>query len=102
MAKPIFIVKIPVRIADEHHRAQLERIGKDLQTKLDGYYVLTLAENRNDEKGIQFECYNTTDLDAKSFEDLKEMANHRWNELDTDNFSDWDVTLMDGLEDEEK
>ncbi len=74
MSKPIFIVKIPVRIADEQQRAQLEQVGRDLQTKLKGYYVLTIAENRNDDKGIQFECYNTTDLDAKSFEELKQMT----------------------------
>lgn len=82
MNKPIFIVKIPVRIEDDRMREQLEQIGKDLQTKLRGYYVLTLAENRNDDKGIQFECYNTTDLDAKSFEELKQIAKQRWDELD--------------------
>lgn len=80
MSKPIFIVKIPVRITDAQQRAQLEQVGRDLQTKLRGYYVLTLAENRNDDKGIQFECYNTTDLDTKSFEELKEIAKQRWNE----------------------
>jgi len=74
MAKPIFIVRIPVRIADEQMRVHLEQIGKDLQTKLQGYHVLTFAENRNDENGVQFECYNTTDLDAKSFEELKEIV----------------------------
>ena len=86
MSKPIFIVKVPVRIADEQQRAQLEQVGQQLQMKLRGYYVLTIAENRNDDKGIQFECYNTTDLDAKSFEELKEIAKQRWNELNNTSY----------------
>lgn len=74
MSKPIFIVRVPVRITDRDDREHLERLGQQLQQKLRGYYVLTLAEHGNDAKEIKFECYNTTDLDTKSFEELKQMT----------------------------
>ncbi len=74
MSKPIFIVRVPVRITDREDREHLERMGQQLQQKLRGYYVLTFAEHGNGAKEIKFECYNTTDLDTKSFEELKQMT----------------------------
>jgi len=74
MSKPIFIVRVPVRITDRDDREHLERMGQQLQQKLKGYHVLTLAEHGTDAKEIKFECYNTTDLDTKSFEELKQMT----------------------------
>jgi hypothetical protein len=74
MSKPIFIVRVPVRITDREDREHLENIGQQLQQKLRGYYVLTLAEHGSDTKEIKFECYNTTDLDTKSFDELKQMT----------------------------
>ena len=74
MSKPIFIVRVPVRVSDREDREHLENIGQQLQQKLKGYHVLTLAEHGNDAKEIKFECYNTTDLDTKSFDELKQMT----------------------------
>ena len=97
MAKPIFIVKIPVRINDEQQRAQLEHVGRDLQTKLKDYHVLTIAENRNDDKGIQFECFNVGEVAETTIQEIQEKI---FKIIETNELSDWDVTLMDGLEDE--
>ncbi len=81
MSKPIFIVRVPVRITDRDDREHLEHLGQQLQQKLRGYYVLTLAEHGNDAKEIKFECYNTTDLDTKSFEELKQLATEMLNSI---------------------
>jgi hypothetical protein len=81
MSKPIFIVRVPVRITDREDRAHLEHLGQQLQQKLRGYYVLTLAEHGNDAKEIKFECYNTTDLDTKSFEELKQLGTAMLNSI---------------------
>jgi hypothetical protein len=80
MSKPIFIVRVPVRITDREDREHLERMGQQLQQKLRGYHVLTLAEHGNDAKEIRFECFNTTDLDTKSFEELKQIARQSLNQ----------------------
>lgn len=45
-----------------------DAVGKKLASKFDDYHILTLACAIED---IFFECYNTTDLDTKSFEELK-------------------------------
>jgi hypothetical protein len=47
---------------------------------------------------VQFECYNTTDMDTKSFEDLKQIVANAMQD-DDPYLNDWDVTLNDGLED---
>jgi hypothetical protein len=80
MSKPIFIVRVPIRIADRDDREHLERLGEQLQQKLRGYYVLTLAEHGHEAKEIRFECFNTTDLDIKSFEELKQIARQSLNQ----------------------
>ena len=38
---------------------------------------------------------------ALSDEEVNEMTLNEWERKDDDNISDWDVTLMDGLEEEE-
>ncbi len=95
MSKPIFIVRFPAEHVMQH-RERFEEASRDLQTKLSDYHVLTMMDPLID--SVQFECYNTTDLDTKSFEELKQIVSNAM-EDDDPYLNDWDVTLNDGLED---
>jgi hypothetical protein len=95
MSKPIFIWRVPAQAiaANPEH---FNNIAQDLQTKLSDYHVLTMMDPLI--QSVQFECYNTTDLDTKSFEELKQLVSNAM-EDDDPYLNDWDVTLNDGLED---
>jgi hypothetical protein len=71
MSKPIFIWRVPLEAVIDD-RGRFEQVQKDLQAKLSDYHVLSMTDPTI--PTIQFECYNTTDLDTKSFEQLKEMV----------------------------
>jgi hypothetical protein len=71
MSKPIFIWRIPAhQIASNPEH--FNNIAQDLQTKLSDYHVLTMMDPLID--SVQFECYNTTDVDIKSFAELKQLV----------------------------
>lgn len=67
MSKPIFIVKLPSFTTPE----EADRIGFNLKNKMKDYHAMVIACNVND---VTFECYNTTGLDSKRFEELKELV----------------------------
>lgn len=100
MSKPIFIWRVPAHVIasnPEHFNV----IARDLQTKLSDYHVLTMMDPLIN--SVQFECYNTTDMDTKSFKELKQMVAIAMESImiqdDDPYLNDWDVTLNDGLED---
>lgn len=69
MSKPIFIIKLPQTISHKDHAL----IQEDLYVTLGKeYYVLTITNFIG--VNVEFECYNTTDLDIKSFDELKEIV----------------------------
>jgi len=95
MSKPIFIWRVPAQVmATDVNR--FTQIAADLQTKLNDYHVLTMTDPMIN--SVQFECYNTTDMDTKSFEELKQIVSNAMKD-DDPHLNDWDVTLNDGLED---
>lgn len=67
MSKPIFIVRLPNVFTEEH----CDNYSKLFKDKFSDYHVLVCALEKDD---ISFECFNTTDLDTKSFEELKELV----------------------------
>jgi len=63
MAKPIFIIRVPRRHAEE----TIER--KDaIMKKFEDYHVFFVATERQD---FEFEAVNIKDLDTLTFEDFK-------------------------------
>jgi hypothetical protein len=95
MSKPIFIWRVPAQVmATDVNR--FTQIAADLQTKLNDYHVLTMTDPMIN--SVQFECYNTTDMDTKSFEELKQIVSNAMQD-DDPYLNDWDATLNDGLED---
>jgi hypothetical protein len=95
MSKPIFIWRVPAHVIasnTEHFNV----IARDLQTKLSDYHVLTMMDPLIN--SVQFECYNTTNMDTKSFEELKQIVSNTMQD-DDPYLNDWDATLNDGLED---
>jgi len=95
MSKPIFIWRVPAHVIASNQE-HFNVIARDLQTKLSDYHVLTMMDPLIN--SVQFECYNTTDMDTKSFEELKRIASYSVPD-DDPYLNDWDVTLNDGLED---
>ena len=71
MAKPIFIIKVPMQDPSISIDA-VERMNKRLEEKMPDYYVILIGDQRK-RGGIKFECYNTSDLDTVSFDYLKWM-----------------------------
>ena len=69
MAKPIFIVKIPINDPSLNFET-MDRITDKLKDEMPDYHVLTVGDKRK-RGGVKFECYNTSDLDTVSFEYLK-------------------------------
>jgi len=67
MNKPIFIVKVP----DLNTTEYLDSISFKLGESMPDYHVLVISCKVDD---VSFECYNTTDLDDKSFEELKQIV----------------------------
>jgi hypothetical protein len=95
MSKPIFIWRVPAQVMATHPK-HFQNIARDLQTKLSDYHVLTMTDPMIN--SVQFECYNTTDMDTKSFEELKQIVSYSVPD-DDPYLNDWDATLNDGLED---
>jgi hypothetical protein len=71
MSKPIFIWRIPAHVMASNLE-HFNKIAQDLQTKLSDYHVLTMMDPLID--SVQFECYNTTDVNTKSFAELKQLV----------------------------
>jgi len=71
MSKPIFIWRVPAHqiISNSEYFTVM---AQDLQTKLSDYHVLTMMDPLIG--SVQFECYNTTDVDTKSFAELKQLV----------------------------
>lgn len=71
MAKPIFVMRIPVSALDEMGADKLSQISKDLQKQLDDYHVLLMVDNRVDT--AKFECFNVEHLDTITVAEMKEL-----------------------------
>jgi hypothetical protein len=72
MAKPIFIIRIPVSALETMGGDKLSQITKDLQTQLDDYHVLFMVDNHVDT--AKFECFNVADVTTIELDALKEMC----------------------------
>jgi hypothetical protein len=71
MAKPIFIIRMPVSALETMGGDKLTQITKDLQTQLHDYHVLLMVDNRVDT--AKFECFNVEHLDAITVAEMKEQ-----------------------------
>jgi hypothetical protein len=71
MAKPIFIIRIPVSALETMGVYTLTQITKDLQTQLHDYHVLSMADNRID--SAKFECFNVEHMDAITVAEMREQ-----------------------------
>lgn len=69
MAKPIFIIRIPVSALETMGSDKLTQITKDLQKQLDDYHVLSMVDNHVSE--AQFQCFNVEHMDTITIEELK-------------------------------
>ena len=94
MAKPIFITRIPYRyFAGEQE--MFERTLKLLRKDLPDYHVLLCGDSTIE--AARFECFNAGDVPTITIEEIQEKI---FSTIEANELSDWDVTLMDGLEDE--
>jgi hypothetical protein len=94
MSKPIFITRVPYRYFDGE-REMFERMLKTLRKDLPDYHVLLCGDSTIE--STQFECYNVGDVPVTTIEKIQDTI---FKTIETNELSDWDVTLMDGLEDE--
>lgn len=94
MAKPIFITRIPYRYFDKNKETH-EQMLKTLRKDLPDYHVLLCGDSTIE--STQFECFNAGDVPTTTIDEIQKQI---FNMLEANEFSDWDVTLMDGLEDE--
>ena len=69
MAKPIFIIRIPVSSLETMGGDKLTQITKNLQAQLDDYHVLSMVDNYVSE--AQFQCFNVEHMDTITIEELK-------------------------------
>lgn len=67
MSKPIFVVRLP----KDYDQECCKNIGITLNNRFNDWHVLVVSCNVFD---VSFECYHVTDLDTKSFEELKEIV----------------------------
>ena len=72
MAKPIFIIRIPVSALETMGGDKLTEITKDLQRELDDYHVLSMVDNHVDT--AKFECFNADIVPEIELDALKEMC----------------------------
>jgi hypothetical protein len=94
MSKPIFITRVPYQyFAGE--REMFERTLKTLRKDLPDYHVLLCGDSTIE--STQFECYNAGDVPEITIQEIQDKI---FTTIETNELSDWDVTLMDGLEDE--
>ena len=67
MTKPIFLVGLPLGTSiDKNRKAQ-----KNLEQKLDQYYVVFHQTNKNE---TEFKCFFEKDFDDVKFEELKQIV----------------------------
>jgi len=71
MAKPIFIMRIPIETVKAFGYEQFEKVSQKLQRKLKDYHVLTMVDNMVTD--AQFECFNADNVTEKDIKDIKEM-----------------------------
>ena len=62
MAKPIFIVRLPISFPNEQADNVRETVGRNLG---DEYHVLVLKDMRRKGHKIEFECYNAEHNDIE-------------------------------------
>lgn len=67
MSNPIFVVRLP----KEYDEESCKEIGINLNNRFHDWHVLVVSCNIFD---VCFECYHVTDLDVKSFEELKDIV----------------------------
>ena len=71
MAKPIFVIRIPLSALEEMGADKLTQINKDLQTQLHDYHVLLMVDNHT--STAKFECFNVEHLDAITVAEMREL-----------------------------
>jgi sialic acid synthase SpsE len=111
VSKPIFIIRFP--FISNHDKSKFEAYYEHVSKQLHDYHVLSLIDNSVNK--VEFECYNSPHTEIE-FEELKQTVLKTFKvipseinqsdisdaiEWDDEDMSDWDCTLMDGLEDEE-
>ena len=79
MAKPIFIMRIPIETVKVFGPEQFETVSRKLQRKLKDYHVLTMVDNAVTE--AQFECFNADNVAEKDIKDIKEMVSNSIKEI---------------------
>ena len=71
MAKPIFVMRIPLSALKEMGADVLTQINKDVQTQLHDYHVLFVVDNRVE--SAKFECFNVEHLDTITLAEMREQ-----------------------------
>lgn len=72
MAKPIFIIRIPVSAMETMGSDKLTQITKALQTQLADYHVLLMVDNHVET--AVFQCFNADTVPEIELDALKEMC----------------------------
>ncbi|HBW85687.1 MAG TPA: hypothetical protein DEF82_02785 [Crocinitomicaceae bacterium] len=79
MAKPIFIIRIPVSALETMGSDKLTEITKGLQTQLDDYHVLSMIDNHVET--ASFQCFNADTVPEIELDALKEMCMNTLNDI---------------------
>lgn len=72
MAKPIFIIRIPISTLETMGADKLRRIFNDLQMQLNDYHVLSMVDNHVTE--AQFQCFNADNVPEIELDVLKTLC----------------------------
>ena len=72
MAKPIFIIRIPISTLETMGADKLRQIFNNLQMQLNDYHVLSMVDNHVETAG--FQCFNANDVPEIELDALKEMC----------------------------
>ena len=72
MAKPIFVIRIPLSALETMGADKLRQIFNNLQMQLNDYHVLSMVDNHVETAG--FQCFNANDVPEIELDALKEMC----------------------------
>lgn len=72
MAKPIFVLRIPISTLETMGADKLRQIFNNLQMQLNDYHVLSMVDNHVETAG--FQCFNANDVPEIELDALKEMC----------------------------
>lgn len=72
MAKPIFVIRIPISTLETMGADKLRQIFNNLQMQLNDYHVLSMVDNHVETAG--FQCFNANDVPEIELDALKEMC----------------------------